>query len=128
MSIKVRGSLKAELPGIDPAGIRQTIADKVAELIDRGFQTHSAPDGTPWAPPAHQYGDRPLEDTDALRKGFEVSATEDSIVVRNNVPYADYIQHGTTKMPARPMVPEDELPASWKAEIDAAVAAFLKGR
>jgi len=125
MPVTTSGS--AAFKDIDEAEIHQIIADKVAELIDRGFDTKTDPNGRPWAPDKNPKSNL-LERTGALRRSIKVTVEGSGLVVRSELPYADPINLGTYKMPARGFVPVGELPAEWRREIDEAVARYIEER
>ena len=106
-------------------GINEVVADTVRKLIERGFETHTAPDGTPWAPRKGSETNPLLDRSGALKSGFSVTVADGFIIVSNPVSYFDAVQYGSVKQPARPMVPVNELPEPWQRAIDAAVSEFL---
>lgn len=123
--------LAVKLRQLTPGRIRQAAAgairDEVEVLIDERFEARAAPDGTPWAPRKPPTGTWPLlEKTGRMRRDYHVTPTTTGIAVTNGRPYAGYHQTGTERMVARPALPSGDLPAKWRARLDAAVAAELE--
>lgn len=63
------------------------------------------PDGQPWAPWSPDYqGNSLLNLTGRMRGSFQAQVGAKTLHVENTAPYAKYHQHGTRKMPARPIL------------------------
>lgn len=104
------------------------LANEALELIDEGFSTGKAPDGSAWAPLKHRSG-QPLRDTGRLQRGwFVVQATGTGFTVGNATAYAAHHQYGAPEagIPARPMVPTGKLPPAWNNALDEAAREFLE--
>ena len=103
------------------------IRDTVEELVDERFEERAEPSGSAWEPRKPPTGTWPiLEKSGRMRKSYHVTATTTGIKVENSTKYAGYHQTGTANMPARPVLPEGNLPADWRSRIDAAVASELE--
>lgn len=79
-------------------------AEMLRGVLERGFETSTAPDGTPWAPNAQSTIDKkrgsakPNVDTSRLKRGTQVRAVgTNSIQIGSNVPYAGPVQFGSTR-------------------------------
>lgn len=95
----------------------------VENLIDEQFEARAAPTGTPWAPRKPPTGSWPLlEKTGRMRKAFKVRATSAQLTVTNSTEYLQYHQSGTSRMVARPVLPEGPMPDGWTRRIDTAVS------
>jgi hypothetical protein len=102
---------------------------KIDRVVKREFRLAKDPYGTPWAPLARS-NRQPLKGTGKMRRSLSV--TVQGNVLRLKLPHpAQYHQHGTPKMPARPIFPAPgtELPPDYvRALVDAAeAAAKMKG-
>lgn len=118
------------------------LAETARDLVDEGFATGTAPDGTPWKELAMRDG-QPLRDTRRLQGSFTYDTKKDSFSVGTDVEYAAIHQNGGTvtakgkalawkaggkmhfaksvTIVARPMLPGKYMPARWsKAMRDAA--------
>jgi hypothetical protein len=95
-------------------------------LVRNGMREQVAPDGTPWPELQDRTDHPPLEKSGRLEKGWKPVSTPTSFGLINEVPYAGYQQHGTDKIPARPMVPEDDL-GTWEEPIKTAIEGALLG-
>jgi len=96
--------------------IAQAAAGEVRELIAEEFAQGQDFTGWPWASKAD--GERSfLTESHELAGAFEITAEEDGVSIANPTPYAGCHQGGTSRMPARKMLPEDELPPEWEERI-----------
>lgn len=123
--------LAVRLRQLTPGRIRQAAAgairDELEQLIDERFEARAAPNGAPWEPRKPPTGTWPLlERTGRMRRDYHITPTTAGVTVTNNRPYAGYHQTGTVYMPARKVLPDGDLPANWRARIDAAVARELE--
>jgi hypothetical protein len=146
----------AERVAESPQGVAEALAEETLALIFDGFEDSTAPDGEPWADLAIRDGN-PLLDTNGLRGAWaRGDVTPEVVEAVNGKDYADYHQdgtgiHGPHKMtikpvkakalaipgvgfrssskgaPARPMVPDGDLPKPWADRYDAAVEEYLDG-
>lgn len=97
--------------------------------IERIEKTKSAPDGTKWQPWASSTakarrkegsaGTGLLLRTGSLRDSITYTIQGPKVVIKSNSRYAQYIQNGTSKMPARPFLgfgakEQKELDSIWK--------------
>ncbi len=94
----------------------EEIRTGIASTIDREFESKTGPSGEKWRPPRD--GGETMVRTGKLRGGFTVevvqSGTGLSLRISNSREYAKWLQQGTAKMDARPMVPGAVLPESWR--------------
>ena len=116
-------TLQKRLNKLEKEGVRAIKKASVLEtkkLISQGFRFHRDPYGKPWAPQAREYGNRLMDRTGKMRKGFSVSQGRNKstlVVIKNRQPYTKYHQTGTRSMPARKMVPDEKMPNRWKYHI-----------
>lgn len=150
------GDLAKRLRGVSRLEISEALAEETIGLIQDGFIEGHAPDGTPWLELAIRDG-QPLRDTGGLMAAWargEVSAAAFEVVNSKN--YSPIHQGGSgiygpkkTKIlpikgaalkipglgfrasvkgtPARPMVPDGELPQPWADRYDEAVTEYIQG-
>ncbi|HEU4408114.1 MAG TPA: phage virion morphogenesis protein [Polyangiaceae bacterium] len=115
--------LSAELKRLGPKAVRavgKAFEGELVTLVQLGFRKGRAPDGSAWAPLQARDG-QPLRDTGRLMNSFTAKASGSVVKVGTNTPYAPYHQEGTSRMPARPMLPDgDDLPAPWQQSLDEA--------
>ena len=96
------GRLQAKVSNLQP--VMQGIGSDLVSEIGLGFKAGHDPWGQRWLPLKRARarnkakGDRgvPLNDTGTLRNSFSARATNDSVVVGTNVPYAAIHQFGGT--------------------------------
>jgi|GEM_PF-3119063 phage gpG-like protein len=109
--------LQNQVDGMSLETVLQESLQDIAEYEAGMFAGEFASDLSPWAPLAvstvkRKKHDRILIDTGALREslvhiggaGNIASATERGLIFGTEVPYAGFLQDGTSKMPARPPV------------------------
>ena len=129
MSVSTAGNLGGlidSLEGINPGAINQVVKETIEGLIAREFSTQTDPDGNGWQAPARDYGHPLLDDTGRLKGSWKVTVDGDSVIMSNSTPYSGYQQFGTRRIPARRMVPVEDLPPSWIEAIDAAVSRYIE--
>lgn len=106
--------------------LNRNLAEEARELVLEGFDEERAPDGAAWAPITHRIG-RILQDTGQLRNSWKVKkVTARGFTVSASAKHASYHQTGTSRMPARPMVPGGDLPGSWRRAFESAATDYLK--
>ena len=112
------GQLAFSLPKFAAQAKQRILKSAAAEmlaLVQEGFDTSTAPDGTKWAPLKYRVG-QPLRKTGRLGNSFSARVTGETATVGTNTSYAKYHQA------SRPMLPEDgEPPPRWKKAIQEAV-------
>lgn len=100
---------------------------ELTELVKQGFESGRAPSGAPWAPTKR--GNSPLVDTGALAASPDFTADADGFTLRITDPKAVYHQRGTSRgIPARPMLPEGNLPPEWAERVRAIFARHVRKR
>lgn len=93
------------------------LAEECVELVREGFEAEADPYGKAWAPT--QRGGRILQDTGRMRSSVNRTVTESTVKVSVPVEYAGFHQGGTSRMPARKVVPDEgDLPPRWEARLD----------
>lgn len=99
----------------NPSRILRTVGrEETQSARNRIRFTKRDPEGKGWAPwrPATLFsriekgnaGQGLLWDTGALLKNFYFRVTKDGLVIVNRMPYAGFLQQGTSKMRARPFL------------------------
>ena len=96
-------------------GIAKETVENIKGLILEEFDKSADPFGNPWIP--NKAGTQTLVRTGAMRSSLIVMADGKEIFISMDEP-ANYHQTGTYKMPARPILPEDELPKEWEAVLE----------
>jgi phage gpG-like protein len=87
----------------------------VLALIDEGFEQRKDPVGHKWRRRKKRYPWPILNKTLALRKGWKATtAGKRGVDLTNRVPYTGFHQHGTPRMVARKMVPDQRLSPRWR--------------
>lgn len=105
--------------GLGPYALEDLAAALPAE-IERQFSAGSDPYGAAWAPLARG-GQSHLIETGTMLASLVVTSTGKEIQMSMDSP-APYHQSGTSRMPARPIFPDEgQIPPSWEAIIQAAV-------
>ncbi|MCA9013865.1 MAG: phage virion morphogenesis protein [Planctomycetaceae bacterium] len=105
----------ARQPSAEEA-MQATLGELKADLA-QGFQSSTAPDGTPWAPlkhprpKGHNQDNKPLIDTGRLQESVLYNGDEHheeisngGLVMISEVEYGRFHQEGTRKFPARPFM------------------------
>lgn len=134
--------------------LAKALADEARDLVDEGFASGTAPDGTPWKAlhPTLSRSGQPLRDTRHLQGSFTTRVTNAGFVIGTNVRYAVTHQEGRTitpkrapalrwkvrggkwfsaqkvTIPARPMVPEGELGPKWTNAFTEAARDLINSR
>jgi|GEM_PF-3730230 len=111
------------------AKIAAAAAPKIAKLLAKEFVAGTDPDGGAWAALAISTRARgrsapPLTDSGAMRGSVEVVGRGLEIYATVESP-AEFHQGGTGSMPARPILPDDSLPATWDTAITAVAKRIL---
>jgi hypothetical protein len=101
-------------------------ASAVEKVVEAEYTEGKGPDGKRWADKADGTASH-LQKTGAMRSATQVVPGVKGVSVRIPKP-GGFHQGGTSRMPARPLVPEGEpLPPSWEQPVAAAVKdAFAK--
>jgi phage virion morphogenesis protein len=102
---------KLRNPAVYLSRIGEALLQATHERIQK---TKVSPDGTPWAPwasstararrKAGTAGTGLLFNTGALDKSLTYSVQGPKVSVHSSSPYAQYLQNGTSRMPARPFL------------------------
>jgi hypothetical protein len=112
---------------------RQAAAD-IAGLLEQQFDEGRDPYGNAWAELAESTLAKgrtppPLTDSGAMRASTDVAPSAGAgLTITLGAAYATYHQTGTANMPARPILPEDELPPEWLDMIANAVQEAVSRR
>jgi phage gpG-like protein len=94
------------------------IGEEAVELVKEGFDRQGDPYGKAWK--GTKRGGRILQDTGALKNSFHRKSLSSSrVVIGPGVGYAGFHQSGTSRMVARPMLPNRGLPKTWSTRIKA---------
>lgn len=117
------------------------IGNVIKTEIENTFTDQKSPDGINWKPLSpvtiarrHNHSNVPLNDTGKLKNSFTYIATNNSVKIGANVPYAAMMNYGGSRttfrhlwgdIPARPFLPSKELPQIWQDEIQAIVLSHI---
>jgi hypothetical protein len=110
--------------------LSEHLGKEVERLIEHGFQSATAPDGTVWAPrklakgrtsPPHL----PLRKSYRMHDSFTVEASAAGVHVTNPVEYTRFQNDGTGYIDARPMVPPEGDLQGWEKPLKEAGLKFL---
>lgn len=103
--------------------VSRRMSERALDLIDQGYDRRSDPYGQAWAATKERRrarglwgGKNPiLEDTGAFRREWRVSQADASgFTVSNPVEYGGFHQTGTSKMPVRMTVPDNDRLGAWE--------------
>lgn len=97
------------------------VKDEMNVLLEEQFDQGIGPDGEPWAPlrPSTLRRGRtppPLSDTRKMRGDVRAVRVGTNVAIESEVP-AGFHQHGTSRMAARPMWPEGDMPERWSVRV-----------
>lgn len=96
------------------------IATDLESLILANWNAGRTPYGGSWAPKKDGSSSR-LYDTGEMQSSLSVTPTNTGVVVKIDTPF-EYHQYGTSKMPARPLLPTDGgVPGDWRDIVQQAV-------
>lgn len=110
-----------------PSRVVPTVAPKIESMLREQFDDGVDPYGEPWAPLAT--GDQSyLQKTGDMLSTLDVTGQRGAGIRITIDPPANFHQTGTARMPARKILPEEELPEEWSDAIDDAVADDAKKR
>lgn len=113
-----------------PSRAAPKAADAIRGLLDEQFAAQVGPYGAAWAPHSEatvkRWGEHAILDLSGALKSLDVRPSGGAgITVTLGAPYGQFHQTGTSRMPARPILPYAGLPAKWSAAIkDACSEAF----
>lgn len=110
-----------------PAKVAEKGAEAIAEQIDQQFASGTDAYGNAWAPHAPatvaRWGEHPiLELTGALRGEVDVHPLPGTGIAIELGELASLHQSGTSRMPARPILPSGTFPAAWREALEQAAA------
>jgi hypothetical protein len=104
-----------------PAAASPILAKKLQARIDAQFANGTDSYGKAWAP-TKKGNHPPLTETGALRGSAQVKPLPGAgVSIEVSDFKAPFHQGGTSRMPARPILPTAGPPATWNADIKAAV-------
>ena len=105
-------TMKLNMRNLGPATRKMSL--ELRRVVNASFRTEVAPSGVPWAPlrpatiAARQRRGlvpiRKLQATGRLKRSIHITVKR-GVQLTADAPYAGYLQHGTSKMAARPFVP-----------------------
>lgn len=122
-----------------PSRAAPTVAYELGRLMAEEFDAGVDPYGNAWAPLAPSTIERgrfdpPLTDTHAMRGGFHAEPQPGAgVAISFDVPYVLPHQTGfrnartRTRVPARPLLPTNTMPARWNEAIKATVEEAIRG-
>ena len=107
-----------------PSRIARRAAEELQDTIDVQTASETDPYGRPWAALApatieRKRGDeRILRRTDKMLDELKVAPMSGAgLSISTDAPYSAFHQVGTKNMPARKILPDSALPASWNAAL-----------
>lgn len=127
----------------------EAMAGEVNRLIAEGFDKSRAPDGKPWEPLKVRIGGKPLDKTGRLKRAAQTATpTAAGVMVTVNLVRAATHQYGAkiraksakflrfragrrwvyakeVTIPARPFLPEGDLPPRWRDGLSKVIAEKL---
>lgn len=124
---KLREGL-ARVQGYGVDAVAEAGANELARTVDKQFEQGGGPDGKRWAKLASGEASH-LQDTKEMRETVTVVHAVKAISGRisGKRGQARFHQSGTAKMPARPLVPEENpLPQRWAKPLAKAASKTLK--
>lgn len=122
-----------QVPDAIQSGIEAS-APLLADRISAGFDSGTDPYGRPWAPlsPRTLAKGRtppPLTDTGAMRDAITVTGDGYSVAIYSPDEKSSWHQEGDgapgQDLPARPFLPESELPDTWVADMQQSIDAEI---
>jgi hypothetical protein len=128
-------ALDAKLKALSTQGFIQAkaaVASTLRDLIAEGFQKKVAPGGQAWKPRKDSLPHPLLDKSGAMKRGFEIDTYGPRLVIKNEAvseqgrPYPWFHQTGTSKMPARKVVPDRTLSSRWKSQVNKTIAKALE--
>lgn len=135
MEIRDLDSLAAALRALAevPSQASAEVSEEISRLIQAEFNVGADPFGNPWQALAESTlhsGRRPppLTATEAMKASVDVKPMSGSGVSITIDDPAVHHQYGTVRMPARPILPEGGVPASWEKAISTALENAVKRR
>lgn len=102
-----------------PSRAAKAVSADLSKFVEEEFDTGSDPYGRSWAALAERTLRKgrkppPLTDTGAMRGSVEIRPAQGAgVQISIGEPYSVYHQQGTSRMPARKMLPEGDLPPKW---------------
>lgn len=106
--------------------VAEAVGKAAVQMVNYGFAAGQAPSGAAWA--ETEAGNRPLiGETRELSTSAEYEARDDGVEIRVTDDKAGFHQGGTSRgIPARPMLPDGEMPGPWRGPIEEAGAEALR--
>lgn len=111
-----------------PSRAAAPVAAKLQEQIDRQFAEGVDPYGKRWAAKADGDPSYLTRSTDLHQSVVVRPLPGAGVAITVGAPYGQFHQEGTSRMPARPILPTAGLPPSWAEAVSAGVEeAYRKG-
>lgn len=108
-----------------PSRIAGPVAADINDALQEEFEGEHDPYGRPWAKLAESTvrrkgHDQILYETGALQNNTVARPTRGAGIEITSLPYGEYHQDGTSRMPARKILPDgaNALPPEWQESID----------
>jgi phage gpG-like protein len=123
---RLRREVKRAPKLLDAIGLQ--VGEEFLGLVQDGFREQRNPFGHAWPPKKRPDGRAILVGrTTRLRRSWHLERTARGVItIASAVVYTPYHQHGTRRMPARKMVPDDELPPAWNAALNETALELLE--
>lgn len=122
----IREKLRLFISGKAQAIAANVTADTMLDLVHEGFARQTDPYGIPWDPRVDDLSHPILDETGLMKANFFALVIGADATIENTIEYSSFHQHGTSKMPARPIFPDGRLPPGWAARIDQNITIALK--
>lgn len=105
----------------------ENMAEESIDLVRQGWRKQRAPDGKKWKVKVRPDGRAILVRTGTLRNSFAVTRVDlTGFTITGTANYGGFHQSGTSRMVARKMVPENQLPAKWEIALNNAAEDALE--
>ena len=137
LSIEIHGSARQQLRSLSQklnnlTPLMSKIGQLAVEQLDKTYAAESDPYGKAWAPLAastlqQKTGSAILIERGSLNSSVGYQASGDEAQVSYSDKKAKWHHNGTSRMPARPLVPENGIPSEWEPAIESLIEGYLGG-
>ena len=115
-----------------PSAVMADIGQFGVEQLDETWQAETNPYGVAWPPLApatlrQKTGPSMLIESGSMNAGLGYQVSGDGVEIGVLSDIAIFHQEGTSKMPARKVVPDEGLPPEWEPALTTLVESYLGG-